>query len=344
MLGEQTRKVLFWVSVLVVVVVTVSGMVSVLRLLIRPSEGALPLQVTPAETVLCTGQQVAFSVEPELEDLEWAVTGGGEISPDGNYSAGELPGDYEVQVAGPRRGQRGRAVVHIVVCTPTPTITPVPTAMPSPTPTPAPTPLPAADPEGDVQIYGSRAPAAAPPAGVDIRNASVAADRRVTLQAVEGIPVELSGWATEGEALLWVALYQPVPNVLSARTDWLFALDLDGDSATGRPVGSARINPDLGMEAAVGLSYDPASGAYESYLLIWDPAVGNWETGPDVVRFVFDDSRTLVALALPVDTLQEEAARVTGVTLNPEAVVGRAAAVSYTTPETVIDLYPDPEG
>ena len=341
MLSERTRKVLSWLTVVVVGIVIVSGMVSVLSLLIRPGEEIPSLQVIPPEVTLCLGQQVSFSVEPPLEDVEWAATGGGEISSDGHYVAGELPGDHEIQAAGPRRGQRGRAVVHIIVCTPTPTATPSPTPVPSPTPTAVPTPLPSADPQGDVGIYTTGAPVAQPPAGVDIRNASVGTDRQVTLQPVEGVPAELTGWAGEGEALLWIVLHEPIPDAPPSPTDWLFALDLDGDVGTGRPVGTARINPDLGMEVAVGIYYDPLDGSYAPYFLIWNPGLEDWEAGPDVVRFTLDESRTVIGLALPVDILQQEVARVTGVTLVPEAVLGRVAAIVYTTPEAVVDFYPD---
>ena len=126
-----------------------------------------------------------------------------------------------------------------------------------------------------------------------------------------------------------------------SRADWLFALDLDGDLTTGRPVGAARINPDLGMEVAVGVYYDPTGGNFETYLLIWDSAQGDWAAGPDVVRFTFNESRTLVGLSIPLDTLAQQVSQVAGVAIAPESVVGRAAAVVYTSPEAVIDFYPD---
>jgi hypothetical protein len=340
-LGERTRKILFWVTAVVVGLVVVAGMISALRILIRPREETEPLGVVPPEASLCPGQVVEFSTNPAVQDVEWAATGGGEISTGGRYTAGEVPGDYEIQAAGPE-GQRGRAVVHIVLCTPTPTAMPSPTPAPTPTPTTAPTPMPLADPQSDVGVYSSGALADAYPDGVDIMNASVAEDRRVALQPGEGLPQPLIGWPEEGEVLLWIALYEPIPETMEVRTDWLFALDMDGDTATGRPVGSARVNPDLGMEAAVGLYYDPTVEEFASYLLVWDPAQGAWADGPEVVRFTFSPDRTLVALALPLDTLEQQVSEVTGVAWVPEATTGRAAAVSYTEPEAVIDLYPEP--
>lgn len=340
-LGERTRKILFWVTAAVVGLVVVAGMISALRLLIRPQEETEPLEVTPPEASLCPGQVVEFSTNPAVADVEWAATGGGEITADGRYTAGEVPGDYEIQAAGPE-GQRGRAVVHIILCTPTPTPSPTPTPAPSPTPTTAATPMPLADPQSDVEFYSSGALADTYPDGVDIMNASVAGDRRITLQSMEGVPQPLIGWPQEGEALLWIALYEPVPETMEVRTDWLFALDLDGDTATGRPVGSARVNPDIGMETAVGVYYDPAAEQFATYFLVWNSAQGGWTDGPDVVRYTFSPDRTMVGLALPLDTLQQQVSEVTGVTWVPEATTGRAAAVSYTEPEAVIDLYPEP--
>ena len=42
-----------------------------------------------------------------------------------------------------------------------------------------------------------------------------------------------------GEVLLWITLYEPIPAAPTVFTDWLIALDLDGDRATGRPAGAA---------------------------------------------------------------------------------------------------------
>lgn len=229
--------------------------------------------------------------------------------------------------------------------TPIPTNTPVPTQTPlSPfTPSPvseaSPTPIPPSDSQADVVSYVSLVPVQDVPAGVDIRAASVAPDLRVALQTTEGVPTELSGWS-EDQVRLWISLYDPVPDPPTIYTEWLFALDLDGDVGTGRPVGSLRINPDLGIEVAVGAYYDPDSGGYETYFLIWDPAQGSWADGPANTHFIISESRTLVGLALPLDTLAQSAAQITGVTIIPEAAKGRAAALAAVE-ERIVDFYPD---
>ncbi len=339
MWNVQTRRILFWVTVAVVILVLVSGIVAVVRLLVRPREAPLTLTVLPAEVTLCQHEQVLFAVDPPLADVEWAITGGGEIGVDGRYTAGELPGDYEVQAAGPG-GELGRAVVHIQVCTPTPTPVPTPTPEPSPTPTPEPIPIQNADAQGDVGLYSTGTPVEQPPAGLDIRNASIEADGRVVLGGIQYLPAELAAWMESGETVLWVSLYEPLPDTLDAYTEWLFVLDMDGDTGTGRQMGSAAINPDLGDEAALALFYDPNTAAFGTYSLIWDPAAGGWAAGLDL-RYWISEDRTLLALGVPLNSLQQQVAQTAGVATVPEATRGRAAAVAYTEPERLIDFYPD---
>lgn len=236
---------------------------------------------------------------------------------------------------------RATAVPPTPTAVPTlmPTNTPPPTAMPTPTPEPSPTPP--ADPQGDVGTYASGDPVEAPPAGIDIRTASVAADRRVVLQPTTGMPAQLAAWANDDDVLLWIVLHDPVPDPPETYTEWLFALDLDGDVETGRPADSARINPDLGMEVAIGAFYDPASEEYDTYFLVWDTDQGAWARGPTKPRFTLSESRTLIGLAIPLGTLTETAAQVTGVTTVTEAVQGRAAALAQAGQQRAIDFYPD---
>jgi len=329
-------------TVAVVAVVVVSAIASIVQMLLaRPHPVVRSLQIIPPEVNLCPGQAVALSLDPPLEDVEWAATGGGEISPEGHYVAGDVPGDYEVQVAGPG-GERGRAVVHVIACTPTPTPTPPPTPTPQPTPVPTPTPLPAADPQGDVAYYTSGESAEPPIPGLDIQNASVAPDLRVVLGTRENLPAGLAEWAQEGEAILWIALYEPLPEAPLVNADWLFVLDVDGDPNTGRPPGTRPINADLGDEAAVGLYYTLETGTYAPFFSVWDPAQEAFVNGPAVVRFWLSEDRRVIGLAIPMATLRDEVARIAGATLVPEAVRGRAAAIAFVVPEPIADLYPPP--
>jgi hypothetical protein len=229
--------------------------------------------------------------------------------------------------------------------TETPALTPIPTTTPAPGPSPTspPSPTPSLDPAGDISVYvnGNPVEQDRQPDGADIRTASVSADLRVVLQPAEGVPAELAGWATGDEILLWISVHDPVPDPPAAFIDWAFVLDLDGDVSTGRPAGAVRVNPDLGYEAAIGVSYDTASGEYEPYFLVWAPEESVLVLGPEAPRFTMNESRTLIGLALPLETLAKSVEQTTGVTVVPSEVKGRAAVVSVAGHQRVVDFYPD---
>jgi hypothetical protein len=116
--------------------------------------------------------------------------------------------------------------------------------------------------------------------------------------------------------------------------EWLFVFDLDGDPSTGRPAGSARIDPDLGTEVALGVYYDPVTEEYVVYFLAWDPGQGLLMPTGATPRFIIDESRTVVALSVPLETLAR-AGKIGAETR------GRAAALSRVAAGTIIDFYPD---
>jgi hypothetical protein len=228
----------------------------------------------------------------------------------------------------------------VVPATAVPTSTPIPpTPTPEPTALPSPTPIPT-DPQGDVTGYDGGPPIEDAPAGVDIRMASIYPNMGLMLQDTTGAPAELQALAVEGDALFWITLHEPIPSPPEQDIDWLFALDLDGDAATGRPVDSARINPDIGMEVAIAVYYSAAEGVYDAYYLIWSPAQGGFAPQTADIRFVVSDSRFAVGLAIPLATLTQDVADVAGVTVVPEAARGRAAVVAGAA-QRVIDFYPD---
>jgi hypothetical protein len=344
MLEDRSRVTLFWFTIAMMALVVIVAIVTLLRACGGSVAVDPPLAISPHEVSLCPGEQHQFTIENEV-DVTWE-TSGGTVDESGLFTAGAEVGDYTVTATRRDSRQADKAIVHVIACTPTPTVTPsptpAPTATPAVTPTPEPpTPVPAADPQGDVGLYQTGGAVEGVPAGMDIRAASVTADLRVELQPTEGVPAELVGWAAEGEVLLWLSLHEPVPTPPAVFTDWLFALDLDGDTTTGRPAGASRINPDLGTEAALGVSYNPANGQYEPYLWVWDAAQEDWTEEPDMARFTMDSARTLIGLAVPLETLAQTVAQMSGVTVAPEAVEGRAAVLSYVGEQGVIDFYPN---
>lgn len=342
MLNDQLRAILSWITIGVVAAVVVAGMISVVAE-IRPGQRTTSLQVLPAEVSICPGEEVAFSTDPVMERVDWAATGGGELSPEGLYVAGQ-PGDYEVQAAGPD-GTRGRALVHVLVCTPTPPPPPSPTPAPTLPPTPTPYPVADADPQGDVGAYSTGIVMPGSPLAVDIRNASVNSDLHVALGPESGLPSALSGWAQEGEFVLWIALYGPPSgDTLTSSVDWLIVLDVDGNLATGRPPGTRSINPDLGDEVALGISYDPLSDAFSSFLWVWNTSVGDWDTTDrqSSVRYIVVEDQSVLGVAVSSEYLLQQLAQYSGAAISMDAVRGRAAAIAYTSPELSIDFYPDP--
>ena len=353
MLDDKSRVILFWFSIAMIVVVVIVALTTLLRAWGGPLSEESTMVVDPAEISLCLGEQRQFTVkEIEQQDAEitWRTTGGTISESSGlatTFTADGEPGDYVITAISKGPRQVADATVHVAACTPTPTPTPtsIPTLTPIPSPTSVPTPVPTPTPalddaRGDVSVFEGGAPVEGAPAGVDLRIASVGLDLRVNLRPVVRVPVELVDWVDGSEVLLWFTFYEPVLDP-PAYSDWLFVLDLDGDAATGRPAGSARINPDLGDEAVLGVLYDPALDEYQPYFLVWDSAQGAWADGPEGIRFYMNESRTVIGLALPSETLSQAALETGGVTLAPGAVRGRAAALSLVGGEMVVDFYPD---
>ncbi len=345
-LNDRARIILFWITIVLMLGVAVLAAVTILR-----ACGGLPtrsepqLSITPGEVTLCPGEQQQFAVTGDLE-VRWEATGGS-ITGDGVFTAGDSPGDYAVSATREESGRVAGAVVHIVDCTPTPTATPPPTLPATDTPEPEPTPEPTTpaavrpDPQGDIGTYETADPVESPPSGVDIAAASIGPDLLISLEPGDDVPEELDGWSEEGEGLLWMSLYDAIPDPPPAYMNWLFVVDADGNMGTGRPVDSARINPDLGDEIAIGVSYDATTETYESYSLVWDTEDGTWAAGPEV-RYTFGESRTVVGLAVSMEGLEEAVAQTEAGSLEPGEAKGRAAAETYLVDETrVIDFYPN---
>ncbi len=337
-LNHRTRVVLFWFTILMIAVVAVMAVVTIVRVRGRTHGAEHPtLTVSPGEASLCLGESLQLAVSGE--GVIWEADAGS-ISEAGLFTAGSVPGDIEVRARAPATGQVARALVHVLDCNPTPVPTPIPTPAPTVAAPPSPEPLALAeDPQGDVRTYEGAVPVARAPGGIDIRLASVGPDRRLLLQPVGATPEELASWVQDGELLLWITLYEPVP--ADVYPYWVFALDTDADPATGRAPGSARINPDMGDEATVNLYYDSALGQYTAELSVWSPAQQDWVATTQPVRHIISDSRTAVGLALSLSGLSQEVARIANVTVQPESMIARAAALAYAGEEPVIDFYPD---
>jgi len=347
-LNDRARIILFWFTIALMIGVAVLAAVTILRACGGiPRQTEPPLTITPPEVSLCPGEQQQFAVTGDVE-VTWEANGG-TIDQDGAFTAGDNPGDYTVTATREESSQAAGAIVHIVACTPTPTSTPLPTLPPTVTPEPTvaePTATATAsssspDPQGDIATYEDGAAVESPPAGVDIAAASVDPDLGIAFQPSEDPPAELAGWSEEGEAFFWISLHEAVPDPPLSTMNWLFVIDTDGDTETGRAIGSRRINPDLGDEVAVGVSYNANTEAYEPYALVWDTEDEAWATGPEV-RYTLGESRTALGLGLSLEALEEAIVQAGAAPLAPEAAKGRAAAETYLADGTrVIDFYPN---
>jgi hypothetical protein len=61
---------------------------------------------------------------------------------------------------------------------------------------------------------------------------------------------------------------------------------------------------------------------------------------PEAPRFLITDSRTLIGMAIPLETLSQIVEQTSSVTIVPEKAKGRAAALSKLEEQTAIDFYP----
>jgi hypothetical protein len=227
----------------------------------------------------------------------------------------------------------------VVPTEPLPTWTPEPTVAPEPTEVPTPVPTQPAflpDGQGDAVVYETGDPADETPAGVDIRVASIGDDMEVTLGIPEEVPDGLADLATEGNVLLWLELYEAIPESPEEKLEWLFVLDMDDNTETGRPAGQRPINPDLGYEVAIGLAYE--NGTYSPYVLIWQ--AGSWAAGPQV-SYLVDESGTLIGLAVPGEELVAKVSELSGVETVPDDVKGRLAALAGAGAGRIADFYPE---
>jgi hypothetical protein len=334
MLTDRARGILFWFTIAMIVIVAILAILFIFsrcsRLLSQPVE--VSLSINPAEKELCVGQQHQFTFVGDDQVVTWAVTSG-TITQSGLYTADAGAGDFTITVTGRDSKQTATAVVRVLPCAPT--ATPVPTVGATETPLPQPTVAFAPDPQGDVVDYSTRASVEGAPTGLDIQAASVSGDLRVALQPGSDVPEALTGWAAEGEGLIWITLYEPVPE--GSRIRWFLVLDVDGNSATGRSPGTLDIDTGLGDEVAIMVEH----GTGQVTTWVWDNTSG-FVDGPAGTRYTVTESGTVVGFAIPLEALTQAVSQQAGVTLTLDAVRGRVAADAFLGEQRIIDYYPNP--
>lgn len=241
-----------------------------------------------------------------------------------------------------------------VLATPTaafqvlPTVTPAPTTEAPPTPTPesTPTPLPSVpphtDPNGDVTALAGGQAVTDPPPGLDAISCNIGADTIVLVDALPPFTVPSAG--NEERLTFWLQLAEAAPAQRTLTYHWLLALDVDGNSGTGRPMGAGYINPDLGTEVGAGIFLYP-EGRTEPYLYIWDSAAGDWASGtrvPGILEVTFTETRDAIAFSLPIKELSAAIQSISAVTLNETALRGRLGTIaSSDTVAAEVDFCPN---
>jgi hypothetical protein len=304
-----------------------------------------------------------------MPGVEWTATGG-DIGPEGFYVAPDTPGDYQIIAQHPNSTYRAAATVHVIAtgsiatespANPIETITPVqskpiPTTEPtetsaaptssSPAPVPTQTSTPIStvfiDSASDLVSFDTLEPVALAPPGTDIR--ATCFDEELGL--VQTIPKELRGdisdWDLGTNMILWATFHEPVPTIPDMERYWIFALDVDGDTATGRPIGEGIINPDLGVEATLGVHSNPEAGIeLAPYALLWNDRLGTSETQTLELEARLSATRGTLFVRIPLELLTETIRALSEVEPNWNRAIGRTLSTATTGERTVADFAPE---
>jgi hypothetical protein len=333
--------------------------------------------ILPSEVVLHPGEGWQFRAvagDRVIPGVEWMAPGG-DIGPEGVYVAPDTAGDYQIIAQHPNSNYRSAATVHVVgaesVTTeqpistiestiptqPTTTSTAVPTTPPArpttsepttafPTTTPTRTPKPSSsifyDESGDLVSFDTLAPVAIAPPGTDIRTACFSGRRQLTRTIPEELTSEISDWNTEENLILWLTFHEPVPTAPDIERYWIFALDADGNAGTGRPVGEGIINPDIGVEATIGVHSNPAAGIeLAPYALIWNARLVTLESHTLDMEARLSTARDALFIRVPAGSLTEASQTLSEVEPNWEQTIGRALATATTSEGAVADFAPE---
>jgi hypothetical protein len=327
--------------------------------------------VQPGEVTLNSGEGWQFRAvagDRLMPEVEWTASGG-DIGPEGFYVAPDTPGDYQIVAHHPNLNYRAAATVHVVVPegatveqpSPTEEIGPLqPTSIPTtspeatpvapspsppaPTRTPIPTPVSTAlsDGSGDLVDFDTLAPVAIAPPGADILSACFDEGHQLVRTIPAELADEIGDWNTEENLVLWLTFHEPIPTDPGGERYWIFALDTDRDTATGRPVGEGIINPDIGVEATIGVRSDPATGVeLTPYAMIWNAGLGTSESQVLDLEARLSAARDALFVRVPAGSLAETIRTLSGVEPDWDRTVGRALTTATTSEGTVVDFCPE---
>ncbi|MBN1811413.1 MAG: hypothetical protein JXA14_06235 [Anaerolineae bacterium] len=333
--------------------------------------------ILPSEVTLHPGEGWQFRAvagDRVIPGVKWTATDG-DIGPEGFYVAPDTPGDYQIIAQHPNSNYRSAATVHVVgaenavteqpinltetttpvqptiTSTAAPTTTPVrptpaepTTASPTTTPTRTSSPSPSIffDDVGDLVSFDTLESVVIAPPGTDIRAACFTGGRQLIRTLPEELAGEISDWDTEENLVLWLTFHEPVPTVPDMERYWIFALDADNNTATGRPVGEGIINPDIGVEATIGVHSDPAAGIeLAPYILVWNARLVTSEPRTLDLEARLSAARDALFIRVPAELLTETIRTLSEVEPNWDQMIGRALATATTSEGAVADFAPE---
>jgi hypothetical protein len=298
-----------------------------------------------------------------MPGVKWTASDG-DIGPEGFYVAPDTPGDYQIIAQHPNSEYRTAVTVHVVatedviteqpsstktaipVQTTIPTVTPTASTPSSPSPAPTQTSASASmvffDAVGDLVSFDTLEAVAIAPPGTDIRAACFSSERQLMRTVPEELASEISDWNAEENLVLWLTFHEPVPMVPDMERYWIFALDTDGNTATGRPIDEGKINPDIGVEVTIGVHSNPTAGIELSpYMMIWNTRLATSELVAMELDARLSTTRDALFVRIPEKQLAETIRAVSGVEPNWNQAVGRALATATTNEGTVADFAPE---
>ncbi|MBN1976698.1 MAG: hypothetical protein JW918_04780 [Anaerolineae bacterium] len=320
--------------------------------------------ILPGEVTLHPGEGCQFRAvagDRLMPGVKWTASDG-DIGPEGFYVAPDAPGDYQIIAQHPNSEYRTAVTVHVVAADensteqpPNPTETAIPTiastvtsAAPAHSPSPAPTQTSASvstvffDAAGDLVSFDTLGPVAFAPPGTDIRAACFASERQLMRTVPEELAGKVSDWDTKENLVLWLTFHEPVPTVPDMERYWIFALDVDGNTATGRPIDEGKINPDIGVEVTIGVHSNPTAGIELSpYIMIWNTRLATSELVAMDLDARLSTTRDALFVRIPEKQLAETIRAVSGVEPNWNQAAGRALATATTSEGTVADFAPE---
>lgn len=333
--------------------------------------------VLPSEVTLKPGegwQFRAIAIDRTVPGVKWTATDG-DIGPEGFYVAPDTPGDYQIIAQHPNSDYRAAATVHVIATdgitteqplsptepealvqptsasTATPTTTPTEAASAEPTPVPstaAPTRTSSPstsiffDDVGDLVSFDTLTPIAIAPSGTDIRAACFDGERQLMRTVPGELTSEISDWDAGENLILWLTFHEPVPATPDMERFWIFALDADGNTTTGRPVGEGKINPDIGVEATIGVHSNPAAGIeLAPYVLVWNARLVTSEPQVLDLEARLSAARDALFIRVPAESLAETIRTLSEIEPDWDQAVGRALATATTDEGAVADFAPE---